>query len=181
MASGHPGTGSTAGSSSRKRASKVLSADFGDDHAMDNLRTRIACRKEEKKKQVVEGASKSHSSRGGSSTDAKKATTDDEGRKLTRLMNRETGDMDEAKAADCTALRPLALKLAKVYKPCAVVVKKTELMEGVADTHDIRHRRKGDIAEWLIRVLYKLAMEYFDHGLLTYAGVVICTLLEKHE
>ena len=85
--------------------------------------------------------------------------------------------MDEAKAADCTALRPLALKLAKVYKPCAVVVKKTELIAGVDDTHGIRPRRKEDIADWLIRVLYKL--EYFDHGLLTYAGVV--TLLEKHE
>ena len=85
--------------------------------------------------------------------------------------------MDEAKAADCTALRPLALKLAKVYKPRALVVKKTELMEGVADTHDMRPRRKGGIVDWLIRVLYKL--EYSDHGLLTYAGVV--ALLEKHE
>ena len=85
--------------------------------------------------------------------------------------------MDEAKAADCTALRPLALKLAKVYKPCALVVKKTELMEGVADTHGVRPRRKEEIVDWLVRVLYKL--EYHDHGLLTYAGVV--TLLEKQE
>ena len=85
--------------------------------------------------------------------------------------------MDDAKDTDCAALRPLALKLAKVYKPCALVVKKTELMEGVADTHGIRPRRKEDIVDWLVRVLYKL--EYYDHGLLTYAGVV--TLLEKHE
>ena len=85
--------------------------------------------------------------------------------------------MDDAKDADCTALRPLALKLAKVYKPCALVVKKTEVMEGVADTHGIRTRRKGDNVDWLIRVLYKL--EYYNHGLLTYAGVV--TLLEKNE
>ena len=54
----------------------------------------------------------------------------------------EIGEMDEAKDADCSALRPLALKMAKVYKPCALVVKKTELMEGVADTHGIRPRRK---------------------------------------
>ena len=60
--------------------------------------------------------------------------------------------MDEAKAADCTALRPLALKLAKVYKPCALVVKKTELMEGVGDTHGMRPIRKEDIVDWLIRV-----------------------------
>ena len=57
------------------------------------------------------------------------------------------------------------------------MVKKTELMEGVADTHGLRPRRKEDIVDWLVRVLYKL--EYYDHGLLTYAGVV--ALLEKHE
>ena len=57
------------------------------------------------------------------------------------------------------------------------MVKKTELMEGLADTHGIRTRRKEDIVDWLVRVLYRL--EYFDHGLLAYAGVV--TLLEKHE
>ena len=50
-------------------------------------------------------------------------------------MAGETEEMDDAKDADCAALRPLALKLAKVYKPCALVVKKTELMAGVADTH----------------------------------------------
>ena len=49
-------------------------------------------------------------------------------------------------------------------------------MEGVADAHGIRPRRKADIVDWLIRVLYKL--EYYDHGLLTYAGVG--TLPEKH-
>ena len=58
--------------------------------------------------------------------------------------------MDDAKDADCAALRPLALKLAKVYKPCALVVQKTELLEGVADTHGIRPRRKEDIVDWLV-------------------------------
>ena len=43
-------------------------------------------------------------------------------------------------------------------------------MEGVADTHGIRPRRKEDIVDWPVRVLYKLA--YYNHGLLTYAGVV---------
>ena len=73
--------------------------------------------------------------------------------------------------------RPLALKIAKVYKPCALEVKKTELLKGLADTHGTRAKRKEDIADWLTQVLYEL--EYFDHGLLTYAGVV--TLIEKHE
>ena len=85
--------------------------------------------------------------------------------------------MDDAKDADCAALRPLALKLAKVYTLCALVVKKAELMEGVADTHGIRPRRKEDIVNWLVRVLYKL--DCYDHEILAYAGVV--TLLEKHE
>ena len=57
-----------------------------------------------------------------------------------------TEEMNDAKEADCTALRPLALKLAKAYKPCALVVKKTELMEGVGDTHGLRPRRKEDIS-----------------------------------
>ena len=43
--------------------------------------------------------------------------------------------------------------------------------------HGIWTKRKEDIVAWLARVLYNL--EYFDYGLLTYAGVV--TLLEKHE
>ena len=80
MMIGHLGPSSIAGSSGRKSASKVLSGslNFGDDHAMDKLRERIATRKE-KKKQVAEGANKSQSSRGNASKDSKKATTDDEG------------------------------------------------------------------------------------------------------
>ena len=64
------------------------------------------------------------------------------------------------------ALRPLALELAKVYKPCALLAKKTELVEGVGDTHGIRPRRKEDIVDWLVRVLYRLA--YCDHPPLSY-------------
>ena len=186
MASGHLGPGSITGSSGRNSASKAPSGAFGDDHAMERVRTRIASRNE-KKKQVAEGATKSQSSRGRASKETKKATTDDEGRKLIRLIDRalhdisgETGEMDDANDADCTALGPLALKMAKVYTPCALVVKTTELMEGVGDTHGndvMRPMRKEDIVDWLIRVLYTL--EYYDRGFLTYAGVV--TLLEKRE
>ena len=137
MASGHPGPSSVAGSSSRRSASKALSADFGDDHAVENMRIRIAFRKaKEKKMQVAEGANKSQSTQGGSSKDTKKATIDEEGRKLTRLIDRALHDIlgeremaVEPKGSDCAALRPLALKIATVYKPCALVVKKTELMQ----------------------------------------------------
>ena len=134
--------------------------------------------------QVAEEANKRLSSKGKASKDLKKATTNDEGRKLTKLIDQalhdiadETEEMGDAKEADCTALRPLALKLAKVYGPCAQVVKKTELMEGVADTHGVRPRRKGGVVGWLIRVLCKLG--YYGHGLMASAGVV--ALLEKHE
>jgi hypothetical protein len=65
-------------------------------------------------------------------------------------------EVAEPKGSDCEALRPLALKIAKVYKPCALVVKRTELMEGLADTHGIRTKRKADIVDWLVRVLYRL-------------------------
>ena len=116
---------------------------------MDNLRERIATRKEQTQ-QAAEGGSKSQSSRGKASEDSKKATTDNEGRKLTKLIDPalhdisgETGlgEMDDAKYADCATLRPRALKLTKGFKPCALVVRKTELMEGVADTHGTMPRR----------------------------------------
>ena len=105
-------------------------------------------------KQVAEGANKSQSTQRGASKDTKKATFDEEGRKLTRLIDRalhamsgETEVAVEPKGSDCAALRPLVLKIAKVYKPCALVVKKTELMEGLADTHGIRTKRKEDIVD----------------------------------
>ena len=93
-----------------------------DDHAMDNMRARIATRKE-KKKQVAEEVNKSLSSKGKASKDLNKVTTDEGGRKLTKLIDRalhdvasETEEMDDAKESDCAALRPIALTLAKVYK-----------------------------------------------------------------
>ena len=90
----------------------------------------------------------------------------------------DIGAMADATAADCTALRPLALKLAKVYKPCALQFKKTELVEGVGDTHGLRSRRKEDKVDWFVRVVHCQA------GILrpptpSYCGVV--ALLEKHE
>ena len=88
----------------------------------------------------------------------------------------DIGAMAEVTAATCTSLRPLALKLATVYKPCALQVKTTEHMEGVGDTHGIQSMRKEDIVDWLVRALYRL--EYCDHPLLSYCGVV--ALLEKH-
>ena len=75
-----------------------------------------------------------------------------------------------------TAL-PYGPSLARVYKPCALQVKKAELVEGLGNTHGIRPRRKEDVADWLVRVLYRL--EYCEHPLRSYCGVV--ALLEKFE
>ena len=145
------------------------------------MRERIAARK----KKAADEATKSTNLKGKASKTTKKATTDDEGRKVTKCIDRalhdclgDIGDvnMEDATAADCTALRPLALKLAAAYQPCALQVKKNELMEGAGDTHGIKSRRKEDIVDWLVRVLYRL--EYCDHPLLSYCGVV--ALLEKH-
>ena len=63
------------------------------------------------KKQVADEATKILSSKWKASKDTKKATTDEEGRKLTKCIDRalhdvagETEEMDDAKEADCTAL-----------------------------------------------------------------------------
>ena len=75
-----------AGSSGRKSASNAISVSFGDDHAMDNMRERIATRKKNKK-QVADEATKSLSTKGNASKDTEKATTDEEGRKLTKCID----------------------------------------------------------------------------------------------
>ena len=100
------------------------------------MRDCIATMKQ-KKNQLADEATKSLSSKGKASKDMKKATTDEEGRKLTKCIDPALHDVAgeaeemEANESDCAALTPLALKLAKVYNPCALVVKKIELMEGV--------------------------------------------------
>ena len=72
----------------------------------------------------------------------KKVEADADDRTLTKLLDQalkdcvdDTSSMHDAPEADCTAIRPLALKLEKVYKPCALQIRKTELMEGVGHTH----------------------------------------------
>ena len=160
----------------------MVLASFGNDHGIDNMREHVAVKK--KKKHVAGEATKSMCSKGQASKATKKVTTDDEGRKPTKCLDQalhdcvgDVGDMEDATTADCTASGPLALKLAKVYKPCALQVKKTELMEGVRNTHGIRSRRKEDNVEWLVQVMYRL--EYCNHPLMSYCGVI--TLLKKHE
>ena len=166
------------GSSGLKCASKAPSVSF-DDHGIDNMRERVAARK----KNVADEATKSTSSKGKASKATKKATADGEGRELSSSVDRalhgclgDIGDMEDATAADCTALRPLAQKPAAVYKPCALQAKKTELTEGAGDTHGIRPRRKEGIAGWLARVLCGLG--YCDHQLMPDCGTA--ALLEKH-
>ena len=53
--------------------------------------------------------------------------------------------------SDCTALEPLANKLAEVYEPCSTLVRQTDLMEGLGSTYsenyDIRPRRKEGLED----------------------------------
>ena len=69
-----------------------------------------------------------------------------------------------AKRSDCTALAPLATKLAKVYGPCSLLVRQTELMEGLGSTYsqnyDLRPRRGESPKDWFAKVLCRL--EYCD-------------------
>ena len=75
---------------------------------------------------------------------------DEKGRSLTHLLAQALQavwhfeDNDYLEKSDCTALEPLANKLAKVYEPCSTLVRQTELMEGLGSTYsqnyDIRPR-----------------------------------------
>ena len=66
---------------------------------------------------------------------------DEKGRALTHLQAQALQavehfeESDYPKRSDCTALEPLAAKLAKVYEPCSTVVRQTELMEGLGSTY----------------------------------------------
>ena len=83
---------------------------------------------------------------------------DQRGRALTHLLAQALEavehfeENDYPKRSDCTALDPLAAKLAKVYEPCSTLVRHTELMEGLGSTYsqnyDIRPRRGESLKDW---------------------------------
>ena len=64
---------------------------------------------------------------------------DEKGRALTDLLAQALQAVEQfyetnyPKKLDCTALMPLTTKLAKVYmyEPCSILVRQTELMEGL--------------------------------------------------
>ena len=89
-----PASSMKTGSSGLKSAFKALSVSFDDDHAMGNIRERIAARK--KKKQLADEATKSLSSKleskGKASKGTKKASADEEGMKLTKCLDRALHD-----------------------------------------------------------------------------------------
>ena len=85
------------------------------------------------------------------------------------------------KRSDCTALAPLAMKLAKVYEHCSLLVRQTELMEGLGSTYsqnyDLRPRRGESLKDWFAKVLYRL--EYCDMQFQDVDGVM--AILETYE
>ena len=78
-------------------------------------------------------------------------------RALESIQHHEEGNMP--KQSDCTALLPVASKMAKVHEPCSKLIKQTELMEGLgdiySDIYDIRPRRREGLVDWLTKVLYR--------------------------
>ena len=85
------------------------------------------------------------------------------------------------KRSDCTALAPLAMKLAKVYEHCSLLVRQTELMEGLGSTYsqnyDLRPRRGESLKDWFAKVLYRL--EYCEMQFQDVDGVM--AILETYE
>ena len=111
----------------------------------------------------------------------------EKGRALTHLLVQALQavehfeESDYPKRSDCTALEPLAAKLAKVYEPCSMLVRQTELMEGLGSTYsqnyDIRPRQNECLEDWFVKVLYRL--EYCDLQFQDVEGVM--TILETCE
>ena len=63
---------------------------------------------------------------------------------------------DPPRRSDCTALLPLASKVAIMYEPCSIVIQQIELMKGLGDIYDIRPGRKESLVDWLTKVLFRL-------------------------
>ena len=76
------------------------------------------------------------------------------------LSGEHFDETEYPKKSDCTALIPLSTKLAKVYEPCSILVRQTELMEGLGSTYsqnyDIRPKRKESLIDGFTKVLYGL-------------------------
>ena len=83
----------------------------------------------------------------------------------------------------CTALIPLASKMAKVYEPCSKLIRHTQLMEGLGDTYSenygIRPRRRESLVDWLTSVLCRL--EWCDMAFQKVDGATCMAILETCE
>ena len=88
--SGPPSGSMKTGSTGKKTASKALSSSF-EDHGIGNMRERIAA----KNKKVADEAMKKTSMKENAPSMSKKATADEEGRKLTKCINRALHDCVE--------------------------------------------------------------------------------------
>jgi hypothetical protein len=113
--------------------------------------------------------------------------SDEKGRSLTHLLAQALQAVEHfeennyPKKSDCTALEPLAKKLARVYEPCSMLVRQTELIEGLGSTYsqnyDIRPRQHESLENWFVKVLYRL--EYCDLQFQDVEGVM--AILETCE
>ena len=114
---------------------------------------------------------------------------DTRGRALTNLLARALEAVEDKeennypRKSDCTALVPLAIKMAKIYAPCSILVRQTELMEGLGSTYsrnyDIRPRRKESMTDWFTKLLYRL--EWCDMQFQDVEGAMHMAILETCE
>ena len=118
------------------------------------MQTRIATKKKERQRERAQAARKP--ARGSNTTKRVKKSTGTQGpveenetraraltslpaRALDAVKHHEEGNFP--KKSDCTALIPLATKMAKVYEPCSKLIPQTELMEGLGLIRETPTRR----------------------------------------
>ena len=182
---------------SEASGSKSLKSKSLKSRAYGAMQTRIADAKNKKEQQHrdrAKGAGKSANSsnttkrvKKSSGTQGSVEKNDEQGRALTDLRAQALqavehfDEADYPTKSDCTALLPLATNLAKVYEPCSILVRQTELMEGLGSTYlqnyDIGPRRKESLIDWFTKVLYRL--EWCDMQFQDVEGVM--AILETCE
>ena len=86
-------------------------------------------------------------------------------------------DVEAPTKADETMLLPLAQKMRKVIDCCTSKAVRTELVEGLGNTHGFDKTRSESMECWLIRVLYHM----FYHGRPFQAQLGVMAFPEAHK
>ena len=158
------------------------------------MQTRIDTGKKEREKSVagstpVKDSNKKIVTNSQEASGSGKEANETQARELTSLLARALQlesikhheETDLPKQSDCAALLPLASRIIKVYEPCSKLIKQTELMERLGDTHsenyDIRPRRREGLVGWFTKALCRL--EWCDMAFQDAGGAM--AILESRE